>query len=64
MAKETAKLKVVKDKLNHRIKIRQLLGNERGRDILDGKVIEVNQAEYDIMIKNNWIKLEEQEENG
>ena len=61
MAKEHAKLKVVKDKLNHRIKINQLLGRERGQALMNDESVEVNQAEFDIMIKNNWVKLEEQE---
>lgn len=55
MAQELV-IKVIKDKLNERVKINKLLGRKRGIDLMEGKVIEINKKELEILMINNWVK--------
>ena len=57
MAQESAKHKVIKDKLNHRVRICKLLGRGRGEKLIKGEVIEVTKSELDILMINDWVTL-------
>lgn len=59
MDKEVARTyKVVKDKLSERVRICKVLGRERGTDLIENKVIEVNKEELELLKKNQWVKLD------
>lgn len=63
MAQESVKKhKVIKDKLNNRVRVNKLIGRERGEKLMKGEVIEVTKSELDILIINNWVKLDKGEE--
>ena len=64
MGKQTVSYKVVKDELTVRVRICKLLGRERGEALRDGKVIEVNKEELDLLKKNKWVTLKKEVKDG